>query len=30
MGANITNRPTKHVYSDRVFFIKIEDHNYKF
>ena len=30
IGANITNRYTKHVYSDRVIFIEIEDHDYEF
>ena len=29
IGANITNRSTKHVYSGRVVFIEIEDHNYE-
>ena len=28
--ANITNRRTEHVYSGRVIFIEIEDHNYEF
>ena len=29
IGANIKNRCTKHVYSGRVIFIEIEDHNYE-
>ena len=30
IGANITNRCLKHVFSGRVIFIEIEDHNYGF